>query len=246
MNTHILNEKFGHIHHLNRRIRGHRRAEKGGPTDSQKRILAALKLQNDVPTRDLAFILGIRVPSLNETLSKLEQAEMVTRQKSPEDGRIMLVSLTDAGREAADQERGGAEIYEGFSDEEREALGAYLDRIIENLEKISADFEDDTDQQRWESAARERMGDERFEEWLARAEQMGMRGGRGFERRGGRGPERDHHRGHEHGRDHGRERGGFPGGRGPWNDLEEEGFGGDRRSGSPHQERAFRRGFSRR
>lgn len=112
----------------------------------------------------------------------------------------MLVSLTDAGREAADQERGGAEIYEGFSDEEREALGAYLDRIIENLEKISADFEDDTDQQRWESAARERMGDERFEEWLARAEQMGMRGGRRF----------------------------------------------DRRSGGPHQERAFRQGFSRR
>lgn len=237
MNNHILNEKFGHIHHLNRRIRGHRRAEKGGPTDAQKRILAALKLQNDVPTRDLAFILGIRVPSLNETLSKLEQAEFITRRKSLEDGRIMLVSLTDAGRKAADEERGGAETYEGFSDEERDALGAYLDRIIENLEKVSADFEDETDQQRWERAARERMGDERFEEWLSRAEQMGMRGGRGFERRGfeRRGFERrDFARGDfepRGGRGHHEHEGvGFEGG--PF---------GDRHRGS-HEERAFRRG----
>ncbi|MDO4916088.1 MAG: hypothetical protein Q3974_00525 [Rothia sp. (in: high G+C Gram-positive bacteria)] len=41
----------------------------------------------------------------------------------------MLVSLTNAAREATDQERGGVEIYESFWDEEREALGGYLNRI---------------------------------------------------------------------------------------------------------------------
>ncbi len=199
MNTNVLNEKFGQIHHLTRRIMHQRRAEQGGPTGSQRRILAALKLQDKIPTRDLAFILGIRVPSLNESLVKLEQKELITREKSSEDGRIMLVSLTDAGRDAAAESRGGEEMFEGFSEEDRTRLGEYLDRILANLEKATKGMDEHSPED-WERAVRERMGDERFEQWMARAEKMGMRGPRGF----GRGFPGGRH-------SHGDARGEFPG-----------------------------------
>lgn len=200
MNSVNLNEKFGNIHHLSRRIMHHQRAEEHGPTQAQKRILAALSLQDGIATRELAFILGIRVPSLNETLSKLEQAELVTREQSEEDRRVMIIKLTEGGREAAADKPTEVDLYSVFSEEEKTQLGEYLDRLIDHLEETAAPFETE-DRERWEQAVRSRMGDEGFEEWMARAQEMGMRGGP----RGHHGGHRPHHphegfKGHHGGR----------------------------------------------
>ncbi|MFD2757777.1 MarR family winged helix-turn-helix transcriptional regulator [Gulosibacter faecalis] len=175
------------------------------PTRGQGRILATLKLQDGVPTKDLAFILGMRVASLNEALAKLERAEFVTREPSPDDKRVMLIRLTEAGRNTEQFTPQRPDAFSTLSDDERDQLGALLDRVIEQLESQQPEEDEAPNDEfdRWSERARKRMGDERFEEWIDRmAEQEPEkfeRLRRGFERRGrGRGP---------HGRPHGDPRG---------------------------------------
>lgn len=42
-------------------------------SSGQGRVLAILKMQSDITTKDLSYILGIRQQSLNELLKKLEK-----------------------------------------------------------------------------------------------------------------------------------------------------------------------------
>lgn len=108
------------------------------PDSGQGRVLACLKLKDGIPTKDLAQILGMRVSSLNELLSKMEKADYVERRQSEQDGRVMLVFVTERGR-AIQQHRVFGEhaldvdLFEGFTVEELETLEAFMDRMIENL-----------------------------------------------------------------------------------------------------------------
>ena len=136
--------KFMDVKHIMRALH-HRKMAQGGPggdpTRGRGRILALLKLKDGVATKEMAQILGIRVSSLNETLAKLEKDGLVERTPSEEDKRVMLVSLTEAGRaQAQPAGRFPARMFEGFSDEELAEFEGYLDRITTNLE---ADLGDD-------------------------------------------------------------------------------------------------------
>jgi len=121
----------------------------GGPmvdtTRGQGRILAVLKLRDGVSTKDLSYLLGLRVSSLNELLSKLEKSGYVTREPSEQDKRVMLVKLTDKGRSV--EEPGTADfggIFDCLSGEEQQAFGEYLDRVIVALtEKLGYDDEEE-------------------------------------------------------------------------------------------------------
>jgi DNA-binding MarR family transcriptional regulator len=133
----------------------------GGPmadtTRGQGRILAVLKLKDGISTKDLSYLLGVRVSSLNGLLSKLEKGGLVTREPSMQDKRVMLVKLTEKGRsleEPETVEHGG--IFDCLSDEEQRALGEYLDRIIAALEEKLGD--DDEEMERM-AAAREHFAE---------------------------------------------------------------------------------------
>ena len=78
------------------------------PTRGRGRVIALLKLKDGVSTREMAEILGIRVSSVNEVVAKLEKDGYVERARSEEDGRVVLVKLTDKGRE----ERQGGDSFE--------------------------------------------------------------------------------------------------------------------------------------
>lgn len=49
--------------------------------------MAFLKLRDGIRTRDLAYLLDIRISSLNELLAKLEKNGYITREPSQEDRR---------------------------------------------------------------------------------------------------------------------------------------------------------------
>lgn len=68
------------------------------PTRGQGRMLTMLQLQDGISTKDLSYLLGIRIASLNELLSKLEKTGYVTREPSEIDKRVMIICLTDKGR----------------------------------------------------------------------------------------------------------------------------------------------------
>ena len=131
-------QKFMDVKHIMRAAH-HRKMAQGGPacdpTRGRGRILTLLKLKDGVATKDMAQILGIRVSSLNETLAKLEKDGLIERTPSEEDKRVMLVSLTEAGRaQAQPAGRFPARMFEGFSEDELAAFEGYLDRITANLE----------------------------------------------------------------------------------------------------------------
>ena len=193
--TRELYKKLGHIGRLTHLWAAQQR-ERTGPrridtTRGQGRILAALKLKDGIATRELAYVLGIRVPSLNEALSKLENAGYIVREPDPRDRRVQLITLTDLGRALTNQmgegEPEGDNIFEVLTEQERANLNDYLDRLIVRMHEDLPDLE--ADRQEWEKAARERMGDDAFEAWAAQAQERGGFGAlTGFGPLGGFGP----------------------------------------------------------
>lgn len=193
--TRELYKKLGHIGRLTHLWAAQQR-ERTGPrridtTRGQGRILAALKLKDGIATRELAYVLGIRVPSLNEALSKLENAGYIVRESDPRDRRVQLITLTDLGRALTNQmgegEPEGDNIFEVLTEQERANLNDYLDRLIVRMHEDLPDLE--ADRQEWEKAARERMGDDAFEAWAAQAQERGGFGAlAGFGPLGGFGP----------------------------------------------------------
>ena len=193
--TRELYKKLGHIGRLTHLWAAQQR-ERTDPrridtTRGQGRILAALKLKDGIATRELAYVLGIRVPSLNEALSKLENAGYIVREPDPRDRRVQLIALTDLGRALTNQmgegEPEGDNIFEVLTEQERANLNDYLDRLIVRMHEDLPDLE--ADRQEWEKAARERMGDDAFEAWAAQAQERGGFGAlAGFGPLGGFGP----------------------------------------------------------
>ena len=193
--TRELYKKLGHIGRLTHLWAAQQR-ERTGPrridtTRGQGRILAALKLKDGIATRELAYVLGIRVPSLNEALSKLENAGYIVREPDPRDRRVQLITLTDSGRALTGQlgegEPEGDNIFEVLTEQERANLSDYLDKLIARMHEELPDLE--ADRQEWEKAARERMGDDAFEAWAAQAQERGGFGAlAGFGPLGGFGP----------------------------------------------------------
>ena len=193
--TRELYKKLGHIGRLTHLWAAQQRERTGSrridTTRGQGRILAALKLKDGIATRELAYVLGIRVPSLNEALSKLENAGHIVREPDPRDRRVQLITLTDSGRALTGQlgegEPEGDNIFEVLTEQERANLSDYLDKLIARMHEDLPDLE--ADRQEWERAARERMGDDAFEAWAAQAQERGGFGAlAGFGPLGGFGP----------------------------------------------------------
>ncbi|GHU62989.1 MarR family transcriptional regulator [Clostridia bacterium] len=150
-------------------------------TRGQGRILAALKMQDGISTKDLSYLLGLAVSSLNEFLSKLEKGGYITREASEQDKRIMLVKLTEKGKaqqEQPEETKDLGDIFTCLSDEEQKVFEDYLDRVITVLEK-QIGIDGDAEMENWMKAARSRMGGDMFDRF------MSMRGGFGrLDRRG--------------------------------------------------------------
>ncbi|MCL1965053.1 MAG: MarR family transcriptional regulator [Firmicutes bacterium] len=159
--NHELYEKLTRLQWLlhKQQIRGY--ADGGPMADTargQGRILAVLKLRDGISTKDLSYLLGVRVSSLNELLSKLEKSGHVTREPSEQDKRVMLVTLTDKGRSVTKPAAVDfGDIFDCLSDEEQRAFGEYLDRVIAALtDKLGYNDEEEFERMK---AAREHFAE---------------------------------------------------------------------------------------
>ena len=149
------------------------------PARGQGRILAMLKIQPEIKTRELAYLLGIRQQSLNELLNKLEKSGHVERGPSEEDRRVMVVRLTEKGKEVQQPETDYQEILDCLSAEELQQFGEYLDRIIAAFGVQEADGREEDNITGWMDQARERMGGEQFERLMSMRERAFGSFGRG-------------------------------------------------------------------
>lgn len=149
------------------------------PTRGQGRILAMLKIQPEIATSDLGYLFGIRQQSLNELLNKLEKGGYVERKPSEADKRVMVVHLTEKGRETQQPETNYLEFLRCLSPEELQQFLEYLDRIIAALRAESGDDGKEDIMADWMDKARERMGKEQFEQLMSMRERAFGSFGRG-------------------------------------------------------------------
>lgn len=134
----------------------------------QGRILAMLKMKDGISTKDLSYLLGIRVSSLNETLAKMEKNGYISRKPSEEDRRVSIIYVTGKGRNEIFEQAEPPAIFDCFSDEEKENFGEYLDRLIAELEarNSSGDSRESMDE-KWMEMMKNRMGEEWYEHVMA-------------------------------------------------------------------------------
>ncbi|MDR1961246.1 MAG: MarR family transcriptional regulator [Gracilibacteraceae bacterium] len=124
----------------------------------QGRVLAALKMQPEITTKDLAYLLGIRTQSLNELLTKLEKNGFIVRTQLETDKRVVVVKITEKGRSEEQQESEFSGIFSCLNDDEQKNFEGYLDRVIAALEaEVGAGT--DRAEFEWMNAARERIGE---------------------------------------------------------------------------------------
>ena len=141
MNEQELTELFTHFEALMRRDMMERfrsRSPFMNPHRGQGRIMSILKMEPEISQKELSYLLDMSKQGLAELLTKLETAEYITRSPSPEDGRMMIVKLTEKGRTAAEEmdfsDEDASSPFKCLSDEEQKTLGEYLQRMTDELE----------------------------------------------------------------------------------------------------------------
>lgn len=134
-----MNEQFMKLQHNLRRYY-HRQMAKNqgfGPHRGQGRVLALLKMNPEISQKDLTFVLGMRPQSVGELLQKLDDKEFITREASEEDRRIMIIRLTELGKEEAEKISEtpdfGEELFADFSEEEKAEWSRLVEKINDTL-----------------------------------------------------------------------------------------------------------------
>ena len=129
VNNQLLFHKFIMINEVLDRRNKKQNPEMKSITKGQGRLIILLKRKDNLSTKELSEILNISVTSLNETLNKLEQQNLIRKVPSPKDKRVLLVELTEEGRAIEFKNHEDIDIFDTLSEEEKENLNEYLNRL---------------------------------------------------------------------------------------------------------------------
>ena len=121
-------------------IRVHELLETVGLYRGQPPLLHALWEQEGLSHTELSTQLQISPATTTKMIQRMEKAGFVQRRPDPQDQRRSRVYLTDAGRSIRSEVEAiwvqiEAELFAGFSVEEKETLGDLLQKIRNNLSK---------------------------------------------------------------------------------------------------------------
>ena len=129
------------------RIFIHRAAFDNGMFPGQLPILETILEHDRCTQKELADMLQVSSPSIATSIKRMQKTGLLCKTASEDDLRCNLISITDKGRQLAADSRVAfdkidARMFAGFSQTECDALNAYLDRLINNLE--TGEFKDKT------------------------------------------------------------------------------------------------------
>lgn len=109
------------------------------PRRGQGRVLSILKMKPEISQKELTYLLDMSKQALAELLAKLEKNGYIAREPSAEDRRVSNVKITPEGLEAAESmsedPQDMASLLDCLNEEELEAFGVYLARILESFEE---------------------------------------------------------------------------------------------------------------
>jgi DNA-binding MarR family transcriptional regulator len=114
----------------------------GELTIAESSALGRLERSGPASSSDLARLDRISPQSMGVTVAALLERGLITRSRDPEDGRRIVLSITEAGRRTVHDKRGArteqiaSALRAGFSDDELGQLmasAALLERLAEKL-----------------------------------------------------------------------------------------------------------------
>ena len=115
-------------------------------TDTKVRILSALAHHPEPLTAtDLLPWAEVEKASLTGVLQSLEREGLIERQPHPTDGRAVLLTITDAGREAQRRAfevigKADADLLSVFTKEEAEEFDRLCGLLFHRLEELGVSF----------------------------------------------------------------------------------------------------------
>ncbi len=117
-----------------------------GLTGAQYTVLIAgahLQEERGVGIRALADYLQVATPHVTTEVGKLVKAGLLVKRPNPEDGRGVLVSVTDAGHAALEAlspflREINDILFDGMTRDEFNALARFIDRFVDNTERAVA------------------------------------------------------------------------------------------------------------
>lgn len=109
-----------------------------GLTTPAWRVIANLQEKDGISVRDLAQRTVIDVSNLSKLITAMSGQRLVTKKRSTEDARVMLVHITEKGRKTFEAALPAVRQVldynlEGFSDKERDRFHLYLQRMMQNV-----------------------------------------------------------------------------------------------------------------
>jgi len=101
-------------------------------------VLISLKMKSLASQRELADAVGIREATLTHHLNAMDATRLITSRRAPDNRRVHLVELTQAGEEAFQRMRRAAFAFDarlraGFGDDELATFEGVLDRLCGNV-----------------------------------------------------------------------------------------------------------------
>ena len=119
-----------------------RRAASSSPLHfGQVAIMRTIERNENCTQAVIAELLGVTPASVAISTKRLQKAGFITKTVDEENLRCKRLSLTDKGREAVAQQaelfsRYDAEVFRDFSDEDKQQLMVYLERIVSSMKCI--------------------------------------------------------------------------------------------------------------
>jgi len=116
------------------------RAAKHDSTMATAFVLLNIDYENGTPSTALGPLMGMEPTSLSRILKTMEEKGAIIREKSPTDGRSVLIKLTDYGKEMREVSRESVIIFnnairEHITEEEMEAFF----KVTSTINKLIAD-----------------------------------------------------------------------------------------------------------
>lgn len=94
----------------------------------QGRILRILK-DGPISQKELQEAMNVQAGSISEIVSKLEEKGLLTKTKSDEDARAVVLTITDKGKERLEEFAQRKDFYTSISEEEKEQLKDILVKL---------------------------------------------------------------------------------------------------------------------
>jgi len=133
------NELMGKIHRGMRRFFEFQ-MKKYGITPPQFEVLISLWTEDGLVLSDLSKRLSRDGPTITGIIDRMEKKQLVRRERSTRDRRIIKVFLTSKAKEMKDelnelQHTAGEDIIDNFSSKDIETLELLLAKLLSNIEE---------------------------------------------------------------------------------------------------------------